>query len=275
MKVQHQSSVQAIIYMIDNCGMSPSDIENKTKISRTQVYRWRDGTVKKVRTSSLFSVAKALGFKIHHINNTITTTRDSDNNTIVSKGDQPKMEQQFLYEHIGLLKEKINIQEKKIITQNDTIKELKNIQKQKRSEEKHWNELTWNHIVNVQLIRTDILHFGRTITKVSKLPAMAQRLGYTINEMENYWAIGIKYDDMSKHPINKIIDQTTADRLERDSKLLPKIFDALKAFVQKDHYIPMPVMYKHKDGSNISTLSYNKINWNDMTVKSKLEFLNT
>ena len=117
MEMQHKSSVQAIIYMIDNCGMSPSDIENKTKISRTQVYRWRDGTVKKVRTSSLFSVAKALGFKIHHIDNTITTTRNSDDNTIIRKGDKTKMEQRFLYEHIDLLKDKIYRQENEITTQ--------------------------------------------------------------------------------------------------------------------------------------------------------------
>ena len=104
---------------------------------------------------------------------------------------------------------------------------------------------------------------------------MAQRLGYTTNEMEAFWAIGVQYEVMSEHPINQIIDSSSRDRIKKESSLLPKVFDALKTFVQDDHYIPMPVIYKHKDGSNVPILSYNKVNWRDMTVQSKLEFLNT
>tara|TARA_Y100001972_G_scaffold97856_1_gene120984 strand:+ start:4368 stop:5180 length:813 start_codon:yes stop_codon:yes gene_type:complete len=118
LKVDHKSSVNAIIYMIDNCGMSPTDIEERTHISRTQVYRWRDGTVKKVRNSSLHSVAKALGFKIHHIDNKITTTRIGADNQAVMKGENSVMANN----HYELL---VNLQQEKIELLNKRLEKLK------------------------------------------------------------------------------------------------------------------------------------------------------
>jgi len=264
MEMQHKSSVQAIIYMIDNCGMSPSDIENKTKISRTQVYRWRDGTVKKVRTSSLFSVAKALGFKIHHIDNTITTTRNSDDNTIIKKGDKTKMEQQFLYEHIELLRDKVAQKTKEINC-------LKEIIDKKQAESTHWEALEYDFICNVTLFR-DGFKFGRVINKVTDLELQANKLGYSVEKMKFFWDVGVKHTKLESHPIDTLIDTETQKQIQKNISTMPLIFDAMKSVVG-NHYIPQPIIYKHKNGTNVGAISYNKIEWMSLKVISKVKFL--
>jgi len=264
MEMQHKSSVQAIIYMIDNCGMSPSDIENKTKISRTQVYRWRDGTVKKVRTSSLFSVATALGFKIHHIDNTITTTRNSDDNTIISKGDKTKMEQQLLYEHIELLRDKV-------AQKTEEIGHLKELVNKKQVESNHWEALDYDFICNVTLYR-DEYKFGRVINKVTDLELQAKKLGYSVEKMKFFWDVGVKHTNLESHPIDTIIDTETHNQIQKNISTMPLIFDAMKSVVG-NHYIPQPIIYKHKNGTTVGAISYNKIEWKSLKVIAKVKFL--
>ncbi len=264
MEMQHKSSVQAIIYMIDNCGMSPSDIENKTKISRTQVYRWRDGTVKKVRTSSLFSVATALGFKIHHIDNTITTTRNSDDNTIISKGDKTKMEQQLLYEHIELLRDKV-------AQKTEEIGHLKELVNKKQVESNHWEALDYDFICNVTLYR-DGYKFGRVINKVTDLELQAKKLGYSVEKMKFFWDVGVKHTNLESHPIDTIIDTETHNQIQKNISTMPLIFDAMKSVVG-NHYIPQPIIYKHKNGTTVGAISYNKIEWKSLKVIAKVKFL--
>ena len=50
------------------------------------------------------------------------------------------------------------------------------------------------------------------------------------------------------------------------------IFDALKT-VGGNHYIPQPIIYKHKNGANIGAISYNKVEWSNLKVVSKVKFL--
>jgi len=183
MEMQHKSSVQAIIYMIDNCGMSPSDIENKTKISRTQVYRWRDGTVKKVRTSSLFSVAKALGFKIHHIDNTITTTRNSADNTIKLKGDKTKMAHNHYELLVDFQQEKIVSLKNKINALNVLLEKNQHNQSLKNTKNPIWEELDYDVMTN-QVYETDNYAYFESY-EIVRHHTFFKKLGYNKIEADD------------------------------------------------------------------------------------------
>ena len=262
MEIQHNSSVKAIIYMIDNCGMSPSDIENKTKISRTQVYRWRDGTVKNVRTSSLHNVAKALGYKIHHIDNTITTIRGSDNNIFkekekTMKPSEGQIKQELLYEHIDLLKEKIAMQSSLI---------------EKLDEEKGINALS-NEPLNVIYEETvpdftSVVHIKNIISK-SKMSRMIERadnldnLSNALNTSEkhlidNYFDYG-NWHLFNHHPVNKMIIPDSLKELQAASSTLTTMKNMFK-FSLGAFYMKFTIVYFIKKSICI-TSSYIKIKW--------------
>ena len=276
MKMQHRSSVQAIIYMIDNCGMSPSDIENKTKISRTQVYRWRDGTVKKVRTSSLFSVAKALGFKIHHIDNTITTTRDSDDNITTMKGEKNKM----AHNHYELL---VDFQQEKIVSLKNKINALniileKNQHNQSLQTTKNpvWEELDYD-VMTTQIYETENYAYFESY-EIIRHHAFFARLGYSEVEADK------KYKDLkrfvdSRKPNQKVgkiswlfIKNKTDDNM-LEWKKTKDFFLASKKKNMINALEMFKVTYQHKDGSSIPAIINVLYDFKGDSSISKIKFI--
>jgi len=74
------------------------------------------------------------------------------------------------------------------------------------------------------------------------------------------------------HPIENIINSETQEEIQRQVSSLSMIFDALKS-VGGNHYIPQPIIYKHKNGASVGAISYNKVKWSRLKVVSKVKFL--
>jgi len=165
----------------------------------------------------------------------------------------------------------IDNQERLINYQEKEIKSLKEIVNKKQAESTHWEALEYDFICNVTLYREGF-RFGRIIDSVTDLDKQAKTLGYSSKEIESFWDIGKKHLKMQDHPIEAIINAETQKAIQKQIGTLPIIFDAMKTVVGS-HYIPQPIIYKHKNGTNIGAISYNKVEWVDMKVVAKVKFL--
>jgi hypothetical protein len=165
----------------------------------------------------------------------------------------------------------IDLQKDKIKSQAMEIKTLKDALQKKQAESTHWESLEYDFVCDVTLFRK-AFQFGRIINSVTDLNKQSKVLGYTASQMKSFWAVGVKYIRMSEHPIEKIINKETQKDVKKQMSTLPILFDAMKATVG-DHYIPQPIIYVHKKGHNVGAISYNKVEWSNMKVLSKVKFL--
>lgn len=165
----------------------------------------------------------------------------------------------------------IELQKDKIETQAKEIKELKELVDKKQAESTHWEALECDFVCNVTLFR-DGLKFGRLINSVTDFDKQSQVLGYRVDEIKKFWDIGKKHPNLASHPIEAIINEETSKDIKKRIATFPIIFDAMKSVVG-NHYISEPIIYKHKNGSNVGAIAYNKVNWRKMEVTSKVKFL--
>lgn len=181
------------------------------------------------------------------------------------KKETDKMSIALLQDHIELQKDKIASLEKENLKLKETLKN-------KIPESSHWNDLRFHYKTEVELHWTSFGVLGRTIWSVSNLKEQSKILGYSESKLKDMWDVGTKYKDTSKHPINKILHQDTKDELENIAKTLPAVFSAIKDMIG-NHYIPTKLMFKCKDGSYVGAISYNKVDWRNQKVYSKIAFL--
>lgn len=265
---KYDSKHLAIVAMIEDqllhTGTSVTEISSQTNIGRQQIYRWLNGTATNIHDKSLNAVAKAFGkeilktkegIQIHHMQ------QKEDNQMNLSQHDK----------YVNILEEANQYQKEKIQRQAVEIDELKFALEHKEAESTHWNMIEFDFYVETKL-KMKKMKFSRIINEVTNLKTQSQRLGYSVKEMESLWSIGkeLKYD--KDIPLRKILDEETIKDINEKTRTFPSIFNTLKAIVGH-HYIPMPVIYLHKNGSKIPAISYNKVNWLDMKVYSKVEYL--
>jgi len=162
---------------------------------------------------------------------------------------------------------------KKIETQNYEIKSLKKALKNKQAESTHWDALEYDFVCNVTLFRSGLV-IGRVIDSVTEIDYQAKILGYTKQEIAKFWDVGVKHTKLDKHPIEEIIDEETSDNIKRQATTMPILFDSLKSIVG-DHYLPQPVIYIHKEGHKVPAMAYNKVQWRELKVISRIKFLNS
>ena len=165
----------------------------------------------------------------------------------------------------------IDLQKEKIERQTIEIESLKSALEDKQAESTHWDALSYDYITHVTLIRSGI-NFGRRFDNVSDLEKQSSILGYSIKELEKLWDVGTKYDRIHDHPIDSIFCKETILMVEEQTKTLPVLFDAMKSIVG-NHYIPHPLIYKHKDGQKIGAISYCKVEWRKMKIIAKVQFI--
>ena len=165
----------------------------------------------------------------------------------------------------------IELQKDKIGYQQNEIDELKTALANKEAEATHWDMLEFDYYVETKLHLKNMI-FGRTINEVTNLKKQSEKLGYTVDEIKSFWDVGVKHKHNEDLPIRKILDENTLKDINEKVKTFPAIFNTLKSIVGH-HYIPMPVIYIHKDGSRIPAISYNKISWKNMKVYSKVEYM--
>ena len=103
-----------MLYMIEQSGVNPSDIERTTGINRGQVYRWQARSVSNIRLESISLVAGALGYTFKEVGKQIEITKD--NTTPQTGGERTEMDYTIIAQAktIELLDEKIASQEKEL-----------------------------------------------------------------------------------------------------------------------------------------------------------------
>ena len=165
----------------------------------------------------------------------------------------------------------IELQKDKIDTQKAEIESLKKALEEKQAESTHWEACEYDFIVEVAISFKGV-KLSRTIKSIDNFQPMVDHLGYTKKKLEELWCVGEQWVNFKDHPVESIIDEATKKEILKDSQRLPIVFNSLKNIIG-NHYIPMPVIYIHKNGSRVSSISYNKINWRKMIVYSKVKFL--
>ena len=243
--------------MLEWLGTTPiplTEISRQTGISRNTLYAWVSKK-SEIRDSNYLKVVDKYG-------DFFTTKGESM--ALSSEGSvaQGEIESHYV---IGLQKDKIAYQQ-------EEIDSLKTVLKEKQAESTHWDMLEFDYITKTRLIRTGF-KIGRAILSVDTVTPLAEKLGYTEDELSKYFTLGNEYPEMDDHPINDLIDEDSKKILEEHTKSMPYIFDSLKNLVG-NHYLPVPVTYICKNGVNkVHTITYNKINWSKLRVVSKCQFI--
>lgn len=258
-----KSDLEAVKYIVKQSGETSWMLERTTGISRQQIDRWLKNETKTIRRPTINKLAEKLGYQITHNNRGVAVSP----HTKIT--EDTNMETSFLKKHIML-------QEKEIIRlENDISRLQKEIQSKKERQTPEsvvWNDLRFHYKTEVELHWTSFGVLGRTIWSVSNLKEQSEILGYSESKLKVMWDVGTKYPDMSQHPIDSILHQDCRDELQDIAKTLPAIFSAIKDMIG-NHYIPTKLMFKCKDGSYVGAISYNKVDWRNQKVYSKIAFI--
>jgi len=218
-------------------------ISKKTNISRATLYNWINGS--EIRSKSYTKVYESYKDEIQ-LNNTDIELKGSYN-----------MEAQYI----------INLQKEKIERLEQTIAKHKSMPLQSTV----WDNLEYDYKVKLSLTFKNF-RMGRTILELHGKERMTEVLGYSSKELEELWDIGTTYSAFRDHPIDKILSKETIKEVNKQVLSLPVIFEALKDMMG-NHYIPQPITYIAKNGTTVHSVSYNKVDWKNKIVESKVQFL--
>tara|TARA_R100001443_G_scaffold24489_1_gene36896 strand:+ start:286 stop:1083 length:798 start_codon:yes stop_codon:yes gene_type:complete len=254
--------------LLDKSTMSVQEMVDKMGVNRSNYYLWRDKkTVPK--KSTINKLAELLGVSLDWEGSNKVKIVDSkvkiadEKITLSNNKEGNNMEVGANYI--------IELQKDKIQTQEKEIKSLKELMKNKQAESTHWEGLEYDYICHVAMFRVGV-GFGRVIESVTDLETQSKILGYSLKELTSFWDCGKKHMTKKGHPIENIINSETQEEIQRQVSSLSMIFDALKS-VGGNHYIPQPIIYKHKNGASVGAISYNKVKWSRLKVVSKVKFL--
>ncbi len=220
-----------------------TSISKKTNISRKTLYNWINGGV--VRPRSYQKVYDAYKDQINLINTNITVE------------GKEKMEAQYI----------IDLQKEKIERLEQTIAKHKSTPIQSTV----WDSLQYDYTVKLSISFKNF-KMGRTILEVGNKERISEVLGYSIQEINDFWDIGVLYTNFKSHPVDAILSKETKKEIDKQVLSLPNIFEALKDMLG-NHYIPQPITYISKDKSFVHSISYNKVDWRNKIVESKVQFL--
>jgi len=134
-----------------------------------------------------------------------------------------------------------------------------------------WDNIEHDFVAKLTLTFKNF-KLGRTITEITNQERICDVLGYSRQEVLDFWDIGALYSNFDAHPIDKILTKDTLRDINSKVSALPNIFEALKDMLG-NHYIPVPVTYICKDKSFVHSIAYNKVDWKNKTVESKIHFL--
>lgn len=219
--------------------ISYSEISRTTGISRNTLYSWIASNAE-IRDSNYNKIAK-------HYESYFTQKEKMDMDT----------------SHVGLLEDKV----RSLDLENTMLKKQLN---DKQAESHEFENVRYDYMANIKLSYKGFKVY-RTVLDVNNIELQSEKLGYTEDELTELWEINQKIN-LSHIKMNKIIDNDTIDEMENKAKTLPYIFNALKDMIG-NHYIPVPIIYIHKNGTRVPAISYNYVKWNKMEVVAKVKFL--
>lgn len=252
----------AVVYMLEqarnNHGYNMTDLEELTGVTRSQLYRWMNGSAKNIQQKSFQAVAHNLGYVITNAEDGIEVTHH-----IQTQGE-PEMLQH--------LKDKERI----IALQDEKIKNLELQIKSPPSELHEIAKKNWENFPTQLFMVTKIYikktQLGRKIISVNNFDIMSQFTGYSVRELENYWSIGERFDDLSEHPVNEIITTESNKSLKNITRQVVSAIDLIRSYILS---VPMTVFvdYIAKDKSVVKSVSLCKVDWDTKIVESKTAFV--
>ena len=216
-------------------------VSKKTGVSRKTLYNYINGSKPNVR-------------KLKLIENQYSSE-------MIIKGEDTMMNTNYI----------IDLQKDKIQYQQNEIERLERALMNKEAESTHWDTLKYDFYVETKFYLQSAI-FARKIKEVTNLERQSEMIGYSNDELKSLWDVGVKHKHNEDMPLNKILDKSTLKDINEKTRTFPAIFNTLKSMVGH-HYIPMPTIYIHKNGSKVPAISYNKIKWSEMMVYSKIEYL--
>ena len=216
-----------------------SIISKKVGVSRNTLYNWIKGAEIRPGNQKTF---------INYINGLTNST---------SNGELTMNQQSMLIEY----------QQKEIAELKEKVAKHKSTPIQSTV----WDSLEYDYGVKLSLTFKNF-KMSRTILEVSNKERISEVLGYSIQEIDDFWDIGVLYTNFKAHPVDAIISKETKKEIDKQILSLPNIFEALKDMLG-NHYIPMPITYISKDKSLVHSISYNKVDWRNKIVESKVQFL--
>jgi len=182
------------------------------------------------------------------------------------KVTEPKGGQEMNYV-VEAQKETISLQKEKI----ERLEERINQHKSTPVQQTIWSNIDYDYECEVKLTFENFT-MGRTILSITNKEIQSKVLGYSVSEIEKLWDIGTLYKKSNQHPIDTTLHKSTIKNIAKQIKSLPTLFESLKNMMG-NHYIPQPLTYVCKDKSFVNAIAYNKVNWRDKTVSSKIKFL--
>ena len=248
-----KTDLQVVQFLIKQSGSSTWQLEKLTGISRQTFDRWKKADSLEVRGTTMKDFAQKLGYAV----------KRNYNGVAVSPHNK---------EQIGELT--MNQQNRLIAYQEAEIQQLKESVERHKStpiQETVWGNLEFDYECEVKLTFNNF-RMGRTILSITNKEKQSKVLGYSLSELEKLWDIGTHYPNSDEHPIDAILNKSTIKNISEQVKSLPTLFESLKNMMG-NHYIPQLIMYVHKDGTHINGIAYNKVNWKDKTVSSRIKFL--
>lgn len=255
---RHSAVVAMLTQAINRYGHNMTDLQNKTGITRSQLHRWVNGSAKKIQQKSFHAVAQNLGYAIQNTEDGIEVTHH------IQPQGEPEMLQQ--------LKDKERI----IALQDEKIQSLELQVKSTPSQLHEIAKTNWEsfptQLFTVTKIYIDKTQLGRKIISYDNLDIMSQFTGYSVRELENYWAIGKRFEHLSEHPINEIVTTESAKGLRSIANQVISAIDLIRSYILS---VPMTIFvdYIAKDNSVVKSVSLCKVDWDTKIVESKTAFV--
>ena len=230
-----------ILDFLNNTDIPFSVISKNSGVSRNTLYNWLNNQPIREKNKNNF---------IEYINTTIKVETED-------KEDKLHIKANYI---IDLQKEKIKRLEDDLIKHKSTP-----------VQQSVWTNLDYDYECEVKLTFENFT-MGRTILSITNKEIQSKVLGYSVSEIEKLWDIGTLYKKSNQHPIDAILHKSTIKNIAKQIKSLPTLFESLKNMMG-NHYIPQPLTYVCKDKSFVNGIAYNKVNWRDKTVNSRIKFL--
>lgn len=269
---KHSAVVAMLKQAIDNHGYNMTDLEQKTGITRSQLYRWINGDAKNIQQKSFQAVAHNLGYVINHAEDGIEVIHHIQEPEDIMNTQKDTM--------INNQQKLINIYESQITQLEQQNKALESSQL-RTVESVLYDQLAWDWMTTVDVKISLTKGITRRIYDLQNIEKMAQSLDTTMETILPYFDVPTFYK-MYDHPINQIITKESQKALKyKTDTFLAIIKDGVKKGMQTldfflgNHYITLFIDYE-LNGKSCKTITHCKMikkGLNTLTIQNKIELL--
>ena len=269
---KHSAVVAMLKQAIDNHGYNMTDLEQKTGITRSQLYRWINGSAKNIQQKSFQAVAHNLGYVINNAEDGIEVIHHIQEPEDIMNTQKDTM--------IDNQQKLINIYESQISQLENKNKMLENSQSQ-TPESILYDQLTWDWMTTVEVKISLTKGITRRIYDLKNIKTMANALSTDVESIIKVFDTNTYYK-MNQHPINTLITTESLKALQhKTDTFLSIIKDGVKKGMQTldfflgNHYITLFVDYSLNDNF-CKTATHCKIikkGVNTLTIQNKIQLL--